>query len=839
MLAKSKSTKQLEDPFMPQISQRNIRYSQENTLNGKQSISSIFAKKEKPRKKSKKKVLSLERLSHILNEQPHTVQLTERLTRKSPDLYLPKLPQTTFQKITQQSLNIMMDELNTERDQQNARNKTEKYLERIKQKNIFDQSPISSRESLRINKDKQQNLEQDNQDQTNSKKPDRYEDLQDFDKQVIIKRDTFKHLQMGQYQNEEQKKFQILSGRQLYQRFLKGCDKQKILPNPMRVFDLQNSNSVVLKSTVNLGTIIRGASELRLQDSNLSSQGAVSYLKNMDDNIETLDLSKNPKITLESYKMLKQLIENPYRRIRKLNLEGNKCGDKAISQLQDALSNNNLTDKCAESIKEVLKINNALLVLLLHWNFFKATGAIEIFDGLKVNDKLQVFDISNNQLGFMKAMPQPKLAEIDIEQAQGRRQLDIIDKQCALTIGEAFRSNNTLIHVDLSNNGLSMKQCKFIHRLLKYNHTILGLHMTGNSLDIDAKGFLSQNQSNVGLNHIHTRFSFDDKIGKINDNVKMELRAQSNCWICEGWTQVKFEFRLNEYEETKSYYSRHIELAFLQLSFENYQLDQMKYDPQQRVYFKFRMIPPGKLNFNFAVKLVDQNQTDPQSNQNSLEVAELPSKPQKLQRQSLIVPKTDMYKMITQSHKQLDDNYIKNLSCHPRDPYFEMDSDSEDDEEIQIEIKDFLKLVIVMMFLYLASQYLLVTFLMMNNLFQNRRETYKYFADGKYCKLADIDVEFVAVNAFAKVDTNQNPERQLRFCRYEEFIDMITHSGVVSETFGSREIGIIFNLSMMTQIDELQSERYLNMYMLEFQEAIARVAERVYSHFNNSQVYKQ
>lgn len=39
---------------------------------------------------------------------------------------------------------------------------------------------------------------------------------------------------------------------------------------------------------------------------------------------------------------------------------------------------------------------------------------------------------------------------------------------------------------------------------------------------------------------------------------------------------------------------------------------------------------------------------------------------------------------------------------------------------------------------------------------------------------------------------------QQKFCRLEEFIEMVTDSGVVSDTFGAREIGIIYNLGMMT-----------------------------------------
>ena len=31
-----------------------------------------------------------------------------------------------------------------------------------------------------------------------------------------------------------------------------------------------------------------------------------------------------------------------------------------------------------------------------------------------------------------------------------------------------------------------------------------------------------------------------------------------------------------------------------------------------------------------------------------------------------------------------------------------------------------------------------------------------------------------------------------------EFIDLVTRSGVIDDNFGAREIGVIYNLSMMT-----------------------------------------
>ncbi len=60
-----------------------------------------------------------------------------------------------------------------------------------------------------------------------------------------------------------------------------------------------------------------------------------------------------------------------------------------------------------------------------------------------------------------------------------------------------------------------------------------------------------------------------------------------------------------------------------------------------------------------------------------------------------------------------------------------------------------------------------------------------------------------------------------------EFIDLVTNSKVVDDHFGAREIGILFNLSMMTQVDEINKGRHIKMNFTEFLEAIARVAEKV------------
>lgn len=65
-----------------------------------------------------------------------------------------------------------------------------------------------------------------------------------------------------------------------------------------------------------------------------------------------------------------------------------------------------------------------------------------------------------------------------------------------------------------------------------------------------------------------------------------------------------------------------------------------------------------------------------------------------------------------------------------------------------------------------------------------------------------------------------------RFMCADEFIRLVTDSGITSDYFGAKEVGIIFNLSMMTQVDELTNDRHMKMTYDEFIEAISRIADK-------------
>ncbi len=60
-----------------------------------------------------------------------------------------------------------------------------------------------------------------------------------------------------------------------------------------------------------------------------------------------------------------------------------------------------------------------------------------------------------------------------------------------------------------------------------------------------------------------------------------------------------------------------------------------------------------------------------------------------------------------------------------------------------------------------------------------------------------------------------------------EFQELFQDSGVFNESFGSKMLPLQFTLSMMTQVDELDSDRHMNMSFCEFMEGLVRVAENL------------
>lgn len=63
-------------------------------------------------------------------------------------------------------------------------------------------------------------------------------------------------------------------------------------------------------------------------------------------------------------------------------------------------------------------------------------------------------------------------------------------------------------------------------------------------------GFINQyqedglgRQEDLAYHHIYTRMKPSLEMGHKKNSQHLKLRANSNCWICEGWSEFFFEFR--------------------------------------------------------------------------------------------------------------------------------------------------------------------------------------------------------------------------------------------------------------------------------------------------------
>lgn len=96
----------------------------------------------------------------------------------------------------------------------------------------------------------------------------------------------------------------------------------------------------------------------------------------------------------------------------------------------------------ANAIAKMLKINNELTVLLLHWNFIKGQGCVDLAEALTANERVYVFDCSFNSFGSSEKNASAK------------------------ALKNMMVANKSLLHVDLSHNGFKLQDCKILGKLV-------------------------------------------------------------------------------------------------------------------------------------------------------------------------------------------------------------------------------------------------------------------------------------------------------------------------------------------------------------------------------------
>jgi hypothetical protein len=156
----------------------------------------------------------------------------------------------------------------------------------------------------------------------------------------------------------------------------------------------------------------------------------------------------------------------------------------------------------------------------LSWNEIQSKGAVALINAIGENSSLLKLDISWNAIGTKSEAT----------------------RAVAQALSTCLAKNSTLIHIDLSQNQLSAADCGIISEGLKNNHTLLGLHMTGNQGSVDCYGNLVPDvelwPAEASHQQVMTRICNTEVAGR----EKWMLR--NNCWLCGAHRETLFEYTL-------------------------------------------------------------------------------------------------------------------------------------------------------------------------------------------------------------------------------------------------------------------------------------------------------
>jgi len=103
----------------------------------------------------------------------------------------------------------------------------------------------------------------------------------------------------------------------------------------------------------------------------------------------------------------------------------------------------------------------------------------------------------------------------------------------------------------------------------------------------------------------------------------------------------------------------------------------------------------------------------------------------------------------------------------------------------------------------------------------------------KNCWVEEVDLVLKHSLNYLKLIYQKNSGRFMemgtnaKYMSIVEFMELLADANLFNEDFGVKQAGAMFNVAIMTQPEELENERFINMTFVEFLEAIVRVAEKL------------
>ena len=392
--------------------------------------------------------------------------------------------------------------------------------------------------------------------------------------------------------------------------------------------------------------LVRNLREVDLSENNIGTENLeelILFLKDADNVIEILNLYGNMIGDDNATKICDALNASRECKIIYLNLGKNNIHDESIpsicnllefcSQIDNLnLSHNWFHNKPASKLISTI-LNNCpeLKILDISWNCigddlviipsYEELANSEIRHPDKNFDNFALEEALGSQK--LKLRRNPFLPPIDEKggkkedknkknnQSQSNEKEEIKEPKkipvkpkapsdFAINLGEFFTKTNTeLIHLDISHNNINYIDCKLLSEKVKNNHNILGIHLDGNEMEINELGFIipieKNNKGNKYFSESQISYGIDQNysLRKTSIEAVRRIRNKNNCWICDGFREIEFEFKFKKKVENPM---NHI--VKIHLSFDGYKPFDMVYN--DGIYHMARMCPPGDINYFFT-----------------------------------------------------------------------------------------------------------------------------------------------------------------------------------------------------------------------------------------------
>tara|TARA_B110000090_G_scaffold207754_1_gene259884 strand:+ start:85 stop:5337 length:5253 start_codon:yes stop_codon:yes gene_type:complete len=240
-----------------------------------------------------------------------------------------------------------------------------------------------------------------------------------------------------------------------------------------------------------------GTCSLLLGNNRISPRGASSLLDQLGgSNFSTvlhLDLSDNNIGIKGVHALVEGVTKLPGEpgslHLRHLDISKNNLNDALLSTLINGLADANLYNRTLRTfvadrntgsrqtcvaLENYLCGDHKLKYLSMAWNRLGTQGGNPMLaSGLLENNTLKVLNLAWNALGS--------------------------SNDFAL-VGEAISRHTTLEHVDLSHNHITSTDVVTLSNDMDKNHTILGMHLAGNTASVDSLGFITAGEDLPSLN---------------------------------------------------------------------------------------------------------------------------------------------------------------------------------------------------------------------------------------------------------------------------------------------------------------------------------------------------